>query len=202
MKTGVKAIETGEEHMWQSAHSFFAMDFLSLASTFVPELQNVQSQADYLFSTPKPILEPFAGHLDPKLLRMSESDAECELANVRDDGKKMGLAKKEIEAITLPKDADGIALLRDVPCGSIRQISGHVHSWAFLYGMYKWYRAGKSLLAWKNAVLSVVIRVYNFRVSNADDELSSLAAVIDTEEALKNVARQNACQLPTRRHLP
>ena len=40
-------------------------------------------------------------------------------------------------------------------------------------------------MAWKNAVLSVVIRVYNFRVSNAEDELSSVAAVIDTEEALK-----------------
>ena len=68
--------------------------------------------------------------------------------------------------------------------GIITQVGGHVHTWAFVLGMYKWLKAGKCMKQWLNPVRSVVICAHQTYNDHGAASLDRLGKVIDAGEAL------------------
>ena len=81
-------------------------------------------------------------------------------------------------------DRDGNFLFEMVLPGILLQVGGHVHTWAFVLGMYKWLKAGKCMKKWLNPVRSVVVRAHQACGDQGAASLDRLGKVIDAGEAL------------------
>ena len=170
-ETGIDAIEHGERHMWQCAHNFFALNILDIEDAPCPELNNVELQQLYFFNEPTPILEVLTGIMSTELMRSG--------------GRVVKKRAKPGEDPPAMNDRDGNFLFETALPGIIMQVGGHVHTWAFVLGMYKWLKAGKCMKKWLNPVRSVVICAHH---PGSNDHgaasLDRLGKVIDAGEAL------------------
>ena len=73
------AIKHFEEHMWRSAFSFSILNMLELADFRTPEFQNIESQHEYFFATPKPMKQIIVGTLNPDMLSISPTVGDTQL---------------------------------------------------------------------------------------------------------------------------